>query len=135
MNTHESLLQPLHIRAFGVVIDDVARRHPVKDGKPGGQCIHVGTDKLPLHFDGWKCYFHIRKPSQAELKSLPMYELTTPHPYQPQSSLNTRRLQKGYAKVGVNEWQKRLGFPTFETTKATLDVTTKMVYILQAKRI
>ena len=59
----ESLLQPHHARAFGIVIDDVARRHPGRDGKPGGQCIHVGTEKLPLHFDGWKCYFHIRKPS------------------------------------------------------------------------
>ena len=133
MNQHESLLQPHQARAFGIVIDYIARRHPGKDGKPGGQCIHVGTDKLPLHFDGWKCYFHIRKPSQEELKSLPVYELTSPHPYQPQSSLNTRRLQKGFVKVGVDEWRKRLGYPTFEITNTTLDVTTQMVSILQAE--
>lgn len=48
----ESLLQPHQARAFGVVIDDVAKRHPSGDGKQGGQCISVGCDTLPLHFDG-----------------------------------------------------------------------------------
>ena len=89
---HESLLQPHQDRVFGIVVDDVSRRHIGKDDKSGGQCICVGTDTLPLHFDGWKCLYQTRKPSQEEIRSLPVYELTSPHPYQPQSSLNTRRL-------------------------------------------
>ena len=31
------LLQPHQVRAFGVVVDDVAKRHLSKDGKQGGQ--------------------------------------------------------------------------------------------------
>ena len=48
----ESLLQPHQARAFSVIIDDVAKRHPTNDGKQGGQCICISTDTLPLHFDG-----------------------------------------------------------------------------------
>jgi len=129
----ESLLQPHQARAFGVVIDDVAKRHPSKDGKQGGQCICIGKDTLPLHFDGWKCFLHIRKPSQEELKSLPVYELTSPREYNPQSRFHTRRLSKAHADASVELWRKRLGYPTFETTKATLAVTSQMVSTLQAE--
>ena len=48
----ESLLQPHQARAFGVVVNDVAQRHPAMDGKQGSQCISIGADTLPLHFDG-----------------------------------------------------------------------------------
>ena len=130
---HESLLQPHQARAFGVVVNDVAKRHPEMDGKQGGQCICIDTDTLPLHFDGLKCFLHIRKPSPEEIKSLPVYELTSPHEYKPQSSVNTTRLTKAHVEVGVQDWRKRLGYPTFETTKATLAVTSQMVTTLQAE--
>ena len=100
---HESLLQPHQDKAFGVVVNDVAKRHPEMDGKQGGQCICIDTDTLPLHFDGWKCFLHIRKPSQEELKSLPVYELTSPLEYKPQSRINTRRLNKAHVEVGVQD--------------------------------
>ena len=113
-------------------VEDVANRHSTRDGRSGGQCLQIGTETLPLHFDGWKCFFDIRKPTQEELKSLPVFEITSPLPYKPQSSLSTRRL-KDKIEVGVEEWRKRLGYPTFETTKATLAVTTQMVSVLQAE--
>ena len=47
----ESLLQPHQTRAFGVVVNDVAKRHPAMDGKQDSQCISIGADSLPLHFD------------------------------------------------------------------------------------
>ena len=129
----ESLLQPHQARAFGVVVNDVAQRHPAMDGKQGSQCISIGADTLPLHFDGWNCFFQIRWQSQEELKTLPVYELTSPHEYKPQSSFNTRRLTPAHVEVNVKEWRKRLGYPTFETTKATLAVTSQMVTTLQAE--
>ena len=79
----EALLQPHQARAFGVIVDDCARRHCSAIGKPGGQCINIGTDVLPLNFDGWKCYLHTRQPSSQEMKTLPVYELTSPFTYNP----------------------------------------------------
>ena len=58
---HESLLQPHHARYFGVVADDGARLHIGKDGDPCGQCLKISTETFPLHFDRWKCFFHIKK--------------------------------------------------------------------------
>ena len=80
-----------------------------------------------------ECFLHIKKPSPEEIKSLPVYELTSPHEYKPQSSINTRRLNKTHVRGGVQDWRKRLGYPTFETTKATLAVTSHMVANLQAE--
>ena len=71
---HESLLQPRQAGAFGFIINDVAQHYPEMGVKQGGQCICIDKDTLPLHSDGWKCFLHIRKPSQDELNSLPMYE-------------------------------------------------------------
>ena len=53
-NQTEALLQPHQARAYGVAVDDCARRHCSASGKPSGHCITIGTDVLPLNFDGWK---------------------------------------------------------------------------------
>jgi hypothetical protein len=126
----EALLQPHQARAFGVIVDDCARRHCSAIGKPGGQCITIGKDVLPLHFDGWKCYLHTRQPSSQEMKTLPVYELTSPFAYNPQSS-KIRRVST--IDVGVEEWRARLGYPTYEVTQASLKNTTEMVQTLQAE--
>ena len=49
---HESLLQPHQARAFGVIINDVAKHNPEMDGKQVGQWICIDTDTFPLNFDG-----------------------------------------------------------------------------------
>ena len=116
-----------------MVIDNVARPHPSGDGKQGGQCISIGDDNIPFHFDWWKCYLQIRKLTQEELTSLPVYEPTSPHEYKPRSSFNTRNSLGAHVEVGVEDWQKRLRYPTFETTKAILSARTHMVSILQAE--
>ena len=103
LSQKESLLQPHQASVFGVVIDDIAKNHLSMDGKQEGQCIIIGSDILPLHFDGWKCYLQIRQPSQEELKSLPVYELTSPHEYTPPSSFNTRRLSKAHVEVRIQD--------------------------------
>ena len=128
----EALLQPHQARAFGVMIDDCARCHVAANGKPGGQCIGIGEDTLPLHFDGWKCYLRIRLPSVEEINSLPIYELTSPNPYNPQQSHRLRRVSNNL-EVSVKEWRARLGYPTYEVTRSTLANTTQMVKTLQAE--
>ena len=53
----ETLLQPHQ-----------ARRHVDTSGKPGGGgCLKVGSKKIDINFDGWKCYFKIQKPKEADL--------------------------------------------------------------------
>ena len=80
----ESLFQPYQGRASGVIIDDVARRHAKSmDGTRGTQSISAGKHTLPLHFDGLKKYFSIRKPSPFDLDKYPTIELTSSQPYTP----------------------------------------------------
>ena len=100
---YESLLQPHQTRAFGCIVNNVAQRHPEMDGKQISQCICNDKDTLPLHFYGWKFFLRIRKPSQDELKSIPMYELTSSLEYKPQSRISTRRLSKVHVEVGVKD--------------------------------
>ena len=88
----EALLQPHQARAFGVVVNDIARRHTGPDGLPGKQSFKVDEDTYPLHFDGWKLYLRIRKLTVKELQTLPTVELTSAMPYSPQKRLHTRRV-------------------------------------------
>ena len=53
-NQFEALLQPHQVRAHNVAVDDCAKCHLRSNGEPGGQCVIVDGNILPLHFDGWK---------------------------------------------------------------------------------
>ena len=86
-----------------MITNDITKRHPEIDDKQVGQGICIETDTLPRHFDKWRCFLHIRKPSQEELKSFPVYALTSPHEYEPQSIISTRRLTKDHIEVGVED--------------------------------
>ena len=46
------------------------------DGKQGVQYICIDKDTLPLHVDEWKCFLHIKKQPQEELKSFTVYDLS-----------------------------------------------------------
>ena len=48
----EALLQPHQTRAFGLSVDGCLRCHIAANSEPGGQCIGIGEDKFPFHFDG-----------------------------------------------------------------------------------
>ena len=128
----EALLQPHQARAFGTIVDDCAHRHRGRDGSSGGQCLIVDDKKLDLSFDGWKCYFRIRKPSNDDLTKYPIYELTSSRLYEPQHRYDTRRVSTK-PSVTVEEWRACLGFPTLATTKSTLQNTTQMVSTLQSE--
>jgi len=128
----EALFQPHQLRAHGVMVDDCAKRHLRADGQPGGQCLITPERKIDMHFDGWKCYLRIQKPTAADIQKYAIIEMTSSRPYEPQSRRHSRRVQRD-SDVPVEEWRARLGFPTFEVTKDTLANTTQMVQTLQAE--
>ena len=70
-----------------------------------------------------KCYLRISKPSAEEIRSLPIYKITSPNPYQPQLSHMLRWVNNNL-EVSVEEWRAKLGFPTYEVTRSTLANTT-----------
>jgi len=128
----EALFQPHQLRAHGVIVDDCARRHLRADGQPGGQCLITPECKLDMHFDGWKTYFRIQKPTAEDLQNYDIVELTSPRPYEPQRRRSSRRVQRE-SGTDVETWRARLGYPTYEVVKATIDNTTQMVQTLQAE--
>ena len=127
----EALLQPHQARAFGVIVDDCASCHLAPNNSPGGQCITVGDTSYKMNFDGWKCYFRVQKPTPEDLLKYEIVELTSALPYEPQRR-TSRRLPSSPA-ISIDDWRARLGYPTYETTKATLDNTTHMIQTLQAE--
>ena len=79
----ESLIPPAQARAAGHLVDDVAHRHLTNSGASGSQCMKIDGQEYPLNFDGYKCYWQIRFPSDAEWETLPRIDLTSPRPYTP----------------------------------------------------
>jgi len=128
----EALFQPHQLRAHGVIVDDCAKRHLHADGEQGGQCLITPEQKMEMHFDGWKTYFLIRKPSATDMQKYPIVEMTSPLPYEPQRCRYSLRAPKS-AVEDMKEWCARLGFPTYEVAEATLKHTTQMVQTLQAE--
>ena len=126
----EALLQPHQMRAYGVVVDDCAKCHISTNGQAGSQQITVGNKCYPMNFDGWKCYFRIRRPTAEELLLYPIVELTSPLVYEPQRRVS-RRLPVNDS-VEIEDWRARLGFPTYQVTRDTLQNTTHMIQTLQA---
>ena len=128
----EALLQPHQARAFGVIVDDCSSAHLGPDGLAGGQCLTIAGVSYPMHFDGWKCYLRVSKPTDEDLQKYPIIRLTSPLPYEPQTRRSSRRLP---SPVGASsqEWRARLGFPTLSVTEATLEHTTNMVQTLRSE--
>ena len=128
----ESLLQPYQARANGVIVDDVCKRHKGVDGQLGTQCIYVDGHELPIHFDGLKQFLCILLPTDADVLRYPSVVLTSPGAYEPQH----RRFLHPVVptQVNIEQWRKRLGYPTFDITKRTLvESTTQFVNSVKAE--
>ena len=132
----ESLLQPHQARAHGVAVDDCSRLHRGVDGEPGSQCIQAGQHRVPLLYDGWKCYLAVSKPTMQEIRELPRIELTSPHPYEPTKRFHTRRMhskKRQKERKKLEEWRTKLGYPPMDVVKKTLSNTTQMVKTVEAE--
>ena len=128
----ESLLQPHQVRASGNAVDDCATCHLASNGEPGTQSILSGQHALKMHFDGWKCFYQIRKATPEEFHQYPHIQLTSSSPYEPQRRRYSRRVHKA-VDVSLDEWRARLGYPTLEVTNTTIKSTTQMVKSLEAE--
>ena len=84
-----------------------------------------------MYFDGWKCYYKLKKPTSDNLVKYEIIELTSRLSYETQR-LYSRRVATIPTKE-VEAWISRLGFPTYAVTKSTLVNTTQIVHILQAE--
>ena len=111
---------------------DCGKIHLRLDGKPGGQCLTTPESTIDMHFDGFKCYFHIQKPTAEDMQKYEVIELTSSQPYEPRIRRFSRHAPRRKAR-DVNDWSAKLGFPTVEVTEATLSNTTQMVQTLQAE--
>ena len=129
----EALLQPHQCRAFGTAVDDCSTFHPDVHGGAGTQQIKVMDSSIPLHFDGFKSYLSISKPTTEDFEVLPHFVMTSSMTYNPQDQRRyTRRVFKA-VDVTFEEWRARLGYPTLEVTKKTIAATTQMVKTLEAE--
>ena len=133
MNPHqtESLFQPYQARAYGVVVDDVAKRHKGANGTHGSQSVYAQGHTLPLHFDGLKQFWSVARPKPADMNRYPKVVLTSPESYMPQQRRYTRRIVP--SDISEEEWQKRLGYPPLLVTRKTLQNTTRMVNTVEAE--
>ncbi len=133
-NQVESLLQPHQCRAHGVAIDDCAKRHRHIDGSNGDQCIKVLNHRIPLFYDGYKCYLLLSKPTLKDIERYPHVELTSPLMYEPDKRVYTRRSRtRGNNEDNLQRWRKNLGYPTLEVVKHTLKCTTRLVSTVEAE--
>ena len=130
-NQTEALLRPHQDRAVGSIVDDCAKRQLATSGKPGGQCLQVGVKKFEMQFHGWKCYFKIRKPKEADLAKYDKCELSSSLNCNPQRRY-LRRSQI-YSNLDICKWHSKLSFPTFEVAKFTLANTSQLVQKLESE--
>ena len=128
----EALIQPHQARAFGVIVDDCASCHLGVDGNRGGQCLIVDDIAYPMHFDGWKCYYRLSKPSEEDLLKYTIVELTSPIAYEPQRRRNSRRIASPVGSTTA-EWRARMGYPTLKVMENTLTNSTNMITTLQSE--
>ena len=109
----EALLQPHQARAFGVIVDDCVSCHLGVDGNRGGQQLLVNDVSYPMHFDGWKCYYRLSKPTEADLLRYNIIEITCSRPYEPQQRRHSRRITSSIGSSS-HEWRCRMGFPPLD---------------------
>ena len=81
----ESLFNPHQAKAHHVRIDDTAKSQVRVDETPGEQKSVIEGNSFPFHFDGFKMFHSIRRPTREEHESLPKCELTSPLPFEPQN--------------------------------------------------
>ena len=99
----EALLQPHQVQHYGVIIDDVSRKHLSVTGEPGTQCMKIDDHTLPFMFDGYKIYCVISKPSPTDLNgTYPIFEITSSRTYEPKDRRNSRRLQS--TTLSLEQW-------------------------------
>ena len=128
----EALPQPHQSRASSVIVDDCAIWYLGIGGNRGGQRLIIDDVSYPMHFYGCKCRYWISKPSEEYLSKYNIVELISPLAYEPQRQRHCWRMifPIGSSTEG---WRSRLGYPTLEVMKNTLQNTINMITTLQSE--
>ena len=83
-----SMLSVNQLRANGIDVDDCPKLYQVA-GRQGRQSMIVGQDEddqdveVPFEFDRGLISYTIHKPTEADISNLPVYVLTSDHPWNP----------------------------------------------------
>ena len=72
----------------GVDFDLNPLSHTNKDEEQGKQRILIEDKTIPSQFDGRKTSINIMRPSDDELESLEVFEMTSPLPFEPKKGKN-----------------------------------------------
>ena len=89
--------------------------------------------KIPLFYDGFKCYVSTSKPTEDEFdRGYPQLKLTSPLSYEPEKRDFTQH-QRANNVDNVKERCTKLGYSTMEVVNQTLECTTCLVDTFKAE--
>lgn len=90
---------------------------------------------IPLTFDGRKMFLKICKPTTTDLRTMEIFELTSPLPFEPEKVYTPRRqnIQPLPWNLSIGEWSKRLALAPQDVIRKTMDATTQMAMRVEAE--
>ena len=139
---NESLCHPYQSMEHGVKFCLTPKDTLTPDGNLGKQNMIVDEKEIPLEFDGRKMYLNIRKPTQDEIDTLDILEITSPEPFEPEadpdygnsSRRNTKKKYKEYpGGLTLQEWRKRLALAPEDVVRKTFEATTQLSMSVEAE--
>ena len=129
----ESLCHPYQCMDHGVKFDLTPMEHQDDNGNNGRQIMKIEDREIPLEYDGRKTYVKIRRPTEEELDTLEVLEMTSPDPYEPEGDVGNKiaRNRKTKAKEcpggwNLEKWQDNLGLAPDDVIRKTFDATTQL---------
>lgn len=130
---HESLCHPYQCMDHGVNFDLTPLGHQDDQGNNGRQIMKVEDREIPLEYDGRKMYVNIRKPTNEELETLEVLEMTSPDPYDPTGNMENKVARNKNSKTkecpggwNIQKWQDNLGLAPEDVIRKTFDATTQL---------
>ena len=138
----ESLCHPYQSMDHGIRFCLTPRDTLTSEGTLGKQNMIVDEKEISLKFDGRKMYLNIRKPTQEEIDTLEIFEITSPEPFEPESDSSyanlrrrdTKRKYKEYpGGLTMEEWRKRLALAPEDVVRKTFEATTQLSMSVEAE--
>ena len=138
---HESLCHPYQAMQHGITFCLTPADTLTPEGENGLQQMVVEDRVIPLKYDGHNMYLNIRHPTEDEIDSLDIFEITSPQPYEPikenEILLNRRNKKRKYKEypggILLNKWRKRLALAPEDVVQKTFEATTQHATSLEVE--
>ena len=137
---NESLCHPYQAMDHGVTFCLTPTEKQTLEGRNGQQKMIADEREIPLNYDGRKMYLNIRRPSDEELKSLEIIEITSPDPFEPgmdDRNYSRRDNKKKYKQypggLSMEEWRKRLALAPEDVIRKTFQATTQLAMSVETE--